>query len=87
MKKVKKQLLLKGEGANQHVLHGDLMVEKEIKDFSKLKVTKGGLLKHEDPSGAFSKEHKTLPVKNGEWVMGKQVEYNPFKREISQVWD
>jgi hypothetical protein len=43
-------------------------------------------LRHEQPNGQFA-EHNTLKVKKGEWVLGKQVEYNPFKRSISQIWD
>ena len=51
------------------------------------KVTKESLLKHEQPSGEFSNEHQTLKIEKGNWVMGKQVEFNPFNREISRVWD
>ena len=52
-----------------------------------VEVTKESLLKHEQPSGAFSNEHQTLKIEKGDWVMGKQVEYNPFERTISQIWD
>ena len=52
-----------------------------------VEVTKESLLKHEQPSGAFSNEHQTLKIEKGNWVMGKQVEYNPFERTISQIWD
>jgi hypothetical protein len=86
MKKAKKHTLLKGEGANQHTLYGDIMVEDQPKDFANVCVKKDSVLKHEQPNGSFG-EHKGLKVDNGDWVMGKQVEYNPFKREISQVWD
>ena len=85
MKKVTKHLLLKGEGANQHMLYGNLKVERNPQDFSKLYVSSDGLLRHEDPSGNFA-EHNTLQIENGEWIMGKQVEYNPFSREITQSW-
>lgn len=94
-----KLVLLKGEGRNQHVLHGEFSTEKsgnhvgrgeievgEPGDFMRITVKKDSLLQHEEPSGAFA-EHNTLKLDSGAWVMGKQVEYNPFKRTISQVWD
>jgi hypothetical protein len=87
MKKATKHILLKGEGANQHVLHGDFLIEDKVKDFSKLVINRNGLLKHEKPDGSFSNEHKTLSLENGNWVTGKQVEYNPFRMEITQIWD
>ena len=83
--KKKKHILLKGEGPNQHVLYGNFEIE-EKEDFSTLKLTSNGVLKHESPSGQFA-EHKSLQLTKGNWVMGKQVEYNPFKRELSRVWD
>lgn len=86
MKKTKKHTILRGEGANQHTLYGDFLIEEQERDFSTLVVNKEGLLKHETPSGSFA-EHKGLQVEAGEWVMGRQVEYNPFKREVSRVWD
>jgi hypothetical protein len=85
MVKKKKHIILKGEGVNQHVLHGDFMIE-ETPEFSKLVVNKNGVLKHEKPSGEFA-EHKSLAVESGNWVMGKQVEYNPFNQEITRIWD
>ena len=86
-KKEKKQIILLGEGANQHTLYGDFVMEKEPKtDFAEIEVIKATLLQHEEPNGKFA-EHNTLKVGVGNWVMGKQVEYNPFKREISRVWD
>ena len=86
MKKVKKHTILLGEGANQHTLYGDFSFDIEAKEFSRLVVTKDSELRHETPSGQFA-EHNTLKIEKGEWVMGKQVEYNPFKRSVSQVWD
>ena len=87
MKAKKKHTLLKGEGINQHTLYGDFMVEDTATDFADVVVTKDSLLKHEQPDGSFSKEHQTLKIKKGDWVMGKQVEYNPFERTITQIWD
>lgn len=82
----KKQTLLKGEGANQHTLYGKFSMEDNHDDFATLTVLENSELRHEQPNGSFG-EHNTLKVKKGEWVMGKQVEYNPFKRSISQIWD
>ena len=84
---VKKQTLLKGEGANQHTLYGEFAIEKTPADFADLSVKKDSLLKHETPNGAWSNEHKTLQVEKGDWVMGKQVEYNPFNQRTTRVWD
>lgn len=86
MKKKQKHTILKGEGANQHTLYGDFFIDIEASEFAKISINKETKLKHEEPSGAFG-EHNTLLVESGDWVMGKQVEYNPFKGTISQVWD
>jgi len=86
MKKKNKQTILKGEGANQHTLYGDFKMEDNHPDFAGVSVLTETVLKHEQPDGSFG-EHNALKVDKGEWVMGKQVEYNPFKQTISQVWD
>jgi hypothetical protein len=86
MKKTTKHTLLKGEGANQHTLYGQFAVE-ENADFPAVIVEKDSLLKHEQPDGSFSNEHKALQIGTGQWSMGKQVEYNPFEGRITQVWD
>jgi len=83
--KQNRHVLLKGEGLHQHVLHGEFTID-ETTEFSNIVITKDGLLKHETPSGAFA-EHNTLLVGKGSWVMGKQVEYNPFDETISRIWD
>ncbi len=75
-----------GEGIHQHTLYGDFLVEENVSDFSELTVEKDSLLQHEHPNGSFG-EHKTLGVEKGEWIMGRQVEFNPFKSEITRVWD
>ena len=82
-----KKTLLVGEGINQHTLYGDSMVADTINDFAEVKVKDTSFLKHEQPSGAWSNEHKTLQVEKGDWKMGKQVEYNPFSQQVSRVWD
>ena len=86
MKKKTKHTLLKGEGINQHTLYGDFKIGDDT-EFTEMVVTKDSLLKHEQPSGQFSNEHQTLKIEKGDWVMGKQVEFNPFNREIQRVWD
>lgn len=86
MVKKQKHTLLRGEGTNQHTLYGDFMVE-EVEDFPAVEVLKDSVLKHEQPDGSFSNEHKGLQVERGQWSMGRQVEYNPFEGRITQVWD
>jgi len=86
MTRTTKHIILRGEGANQHVLHGDFQVETKERDFSAIVITKDGKLRHEQPDGSFA-EHKTLHVDRGNWVMGKQVEYSPFNGSITRVWD
>jgi putative transposon-encoded protein len=86
-KKIKKKnIILKGEGANQHTLYGKFKMEDNHDFFSEISVLEDSELRHEQPNGQFA-EHNTLKIKKGEWVLGKQVEYNPFKRSISQIWD
>ena len=86
MVKKQKHTILLGEGIHQHTMYGDILVEQEPKRFSAIVVNKDGLLRHEKPNGSFG-EHKGLQVDKGQWVMGLQVEYNPFKMHISQVFD
>lgn len=86
MKQKTKHTLLKGEGTNQHTLYGDFLVE-EVLDFPAVEVKKDSVLKHEQPDGSFSNEHKGLQIERGQWSMGKQIEYNPFEGRITQVWD
>lgn len=88
MKKEKKQkhTILVGEGINQHTLYGKFEIDTEAREFAEVSVLEETKLKHEEPNGAFA-EHNTLVLEQGDWVMGSQVEYNPFKGTISQVWD
>lgn len=86
MTRTNKHIILRGKGANQHVLHGDFQVETQERDFSTIVVTKDGELRHEQPDGSFA-EHRTLHVESGEWKMGKQVEYSPFDGRITRIWD
>jgi hypothetical protein len=82
----KKHTLLKGEGINQHTLYGDFAIDETATDFFTIDVKEDSELKHEQPNGSFA-EHHTLKVDRGNWVMGKQVEYNPFENSITRVWD
>lgn len=85
MKKKTKHTLLLGEGIHQHTLYGEFKTD-EQPEFSSLVVTKESELKHEHPNGSFG-EHNTLKIETGEWSLGKQVEYNPFDKRITQIWD
>ena len=85
MKKKTKHTLLKGEGTNQHTLYGNFQIT-ENGDFTEVAVKQESNLQHEEPNGKFA-EHNTLIVDKGKWVMGKQVEFNPFENTISRVWD
>ena len=84
MKPKNKKTLLKGEGINQHTLYGNF--EANDNDFAGVLVKEESHLKHETPNGEFA-EHKGLMIEKGNWIMGKQVEYNPFTQEINRVWD
>ena len=82
-----RHVLIKGNGGNQHTLYGSFAIEDKHGDFADITVRQNSVLKHETPSGSYSGEHQALNVDRGEWVMGKQVEFNPFNREITQIWD
>jgi hypothetical protein len=84
--KKNKQTILKGEGANQHTLYGKIEMQDNHPDFAEVSVLEETHLKHEQPDGSFG-EHNTLKVDKGDYVMGKQVEYNPFQQTINQIWD
>jgi hypothetical protein len=84
IKKTKHTLLL-GEGVHQHTLYGKFAIG-DGTDFAELEVTEESLLKHEHPNGNFG-EHQTLKIEKGDWVMGRQVEFNPMDSKITRVWD
>jgi hypothetical protein len=85
--KATKLTILKGEGANQHTLYGDISFQgKEVGEFQVMNLS-NTVLKHETPAGNWSNEHHTLSIPSGISVMGQQVEYNPFKHEVTRVWD
>jgi hypothetical protein len=85
MKKKTKHTLLVGEGVHQHTLYGKFEIGTQT-EFTDVDVLEESLLKHEHPSGKFG-EHQTLQVEKGDWVMGKQVEFNPFEQKITRIWD
>jgi predicted SAM-dependent methyltransferase len=86
-RKKTKQTILKGSsGGNQHTLYGSFSTEDTLTDFAEISVKEDSVLKHEEPNGNFA-EHKGLQVEQGNWVMGRQVEYNPFSQSVSRVWD
>jgi len=84
-----RKTILLGEGKNFHSLVGKFEMENEtiVKDFAPIKVKEISYLHHEQREGLWSGEHKTLPIRQGNWVMGQQVEYNPFSQSVSRVWD
>ena len=86
MKTKTRQTILKGEGANQHTLYGSFQIEDEPTEFASISVKADSVLKHEQPNGSFA-EHKGLQVDKGNWVMGRQIEWNPFDQRVSMVWD
>ena len=85
MKKQSKITLLKGEGAHKHTLYGKFNITSTDTDFTEIDVLEAKLI-HELPNGSFG-EHNTLNVESGEWVMGKQVEYDPMNRQVSRICD
>ena len=84
MKKKKRHTLLKGEGIHQHTLYGDFAIG--TGEFMPITAYKESLLKHEKPDKTKG-EHETLLIRPGKYRMGKQVEFNPFDRSLSRVWD
>jgi hypothetical protein len=81
----KRTVLLKGEGENQHVLYGESVVSQGA-NYRGVKMKGDGLLRHEDPEGRHA-EHRSIRIVRGEWVMGLQVEFDPFPRRDSRFED
>lgn len=81
------KVLLVGEGIHHHALVGKFEMEDTITDFAEINVKEDSMLHHRKPNGTWSNEHKTLPINKGNWVLGTQVEYNPFSGSVSRVWD
>ena len=84
-----KKVLLVGN-TNQHTVEGEFntqLISDGVSQVEVLNVEQESLLKHESPNGGSSNEHKTLRVPKGVYEQGTQVEYNPFDKKISRVWD
>ena len=86
MKRKNQHTILKGEGIHQHTLYGDFEIDETKDEFTDIIIKDDTILKHEQPDGSFG-EHKGLQIKQGNWVQGKQVEYNPFSGQITQIFD
>ncbi len=84
-----RKTILLGEGIHQHTLVGKFEMDNDtiVKDFAPIKIKEDSVLRHEKPNGDFSEEHRGLQVRRGNRVMGQQVEYNPFSKSVSRVWD
>jgi len=87
MAKQKVLVILKGEGINQHELHADTIERDEkVKELSEIRVGRNGFLRHVDPVGNPG-DHNTIEMEEGTYVVGRQVEFNPFTQNISGVFD
>lgn len=87
VKNQKKLVVLKGEGANQHVLVGEFdCSDKAPAIGSRIEVKDDTILRHETPTGGHA-EHMGLQVGKGTWYVGSQIEYDPFRRQWASVWD
>ncbi len=84
-----RKTILLGEGKNFHSLVGKFDVDDNVAvaDYPQINVKENSQLLHEQREGVWSGEHKTLPIKQGGYVMGIQMEYNPFSQTVSRVWD
>ena len=83
--KQERKVMLLGEGIHQHTLYGNFEAE-EVEDFPNVTVNTDSVLVHESPTRQPA-EHEALPMEAGKWIMGRQVEYNPFEARITRVWD
>ena len=77
---------MRGEGINQHVLHGEATIRQSKDGFDRILLYEDGRLAHETSEGKHA-EHETLPVPKGKWIMGQQIEFDPFERVVTRVWD
>lgn len=86
---VKRTVVLTGEGANLHVLEGEyteVAISENKEETKRMFEVEEAFIKHETPSGEKA-EHETLKVEKGMYVLGRQVEYDPMKRIITNIWD
>lgn len=85
---VKRFILLRGEGVHQHVIRGNIDVKTSEGNYIQYRVLDNNtILHHEHPNGTSSREHQTLQVEAGEWVTGRQVEFNPLSGNKEDVFD
>lgn len=88
MNNKQKVLILKGEGRHEHVLEADVLeYDKKEERLSSVTVGPNGLLTHVDPLTGDLAEHNTIPLEEGTWLVGRQVEWQPFENTISGVFD
>ena len=89
-KKTKNSLLVRGEGRNHgHFIQGDVQVyegDQENEYFIDVK-TEGSLKHLLIDSMIDTKEHKEITVPKGKYRVIRQVEYNPYEKEIRKVED
>lgn len=79
--KKRRKVLLKGEGIHQHTLLGDFSIDRDpFEGEYIIDVRTECLLIHEKPDRSEG-EHLTLPVEPGRWIMGRQVQFDPFSNE------
>jgi len=76
-----REVQLMGEGGNQHILYGDFSTNGRL-----ILAKETCQLRHESSSQTFA-EHNTLLVVLGKWILGRQVEHNPFLMNVIMVWD
>jgi hypothetical protein len=88
MEKVETQkiVILEGEGTHRHVILGETIFNDHQAGFNTIRLKDDAVLGHETPHGAPG-EHRSLPLEKGTWVMGRQVEFDPFEQRVTQIWD
>lgn len=94
-KEIKKITLLEGEGIHVHNLYGtDVQVVPENFESLSSNSLKAVIIKssermaliHEKPDGNPG-EHKTIKMKPGLYIMGRQVEFNSAEEAYRQILD
>ena len=80
-----KRVLLLGEGIHQHTLYGRIENDNRFSE-DDIILDDDGILVHEKPDGSKG-EHHSLLVDKGRWIMGRQVEFDPFSGHVTRVWD
>jgi hypothetical protein len=80
-----KRVLLLGEGIHQHTIYGRIENDNRFSE-NDIILDEDGVLVHEKPDGSKG-EHHTLLVEKGRWILGRQVEFDPFSGFVTGVWD